>query len=1151
MKKLYLLVFIGSLFLTESNAQTVSLTTLNNPYEQDFNTLAFSGSSSTLPTGWLMSESGSGAANNGLYLAGTGSGNTGDTYSFGSANTTERALGGLRSGTLIPLIGASFANNSGGAITTLRIQYQGEQWRLGTANRGSDRLDFQISYDATSLTTGTWSNVDALDFVGPVNTGTLGALIGNNNAVTISLDITGVNILPGQSFFIRWTDADVSGADDGLSIDNFSLTPIGNDNEPSISFSPASVAFGDVNAGQQQTLSYEVVASNLEADIEITSEQSEYLISTDNLNFSSSATLSQDGGVVYVQFTPTANGSVETELEHVSSTYSNSIHVSGFGFEQAANIIPIATARAKSVGTKVTVAGRITVADELGNPAYVQDGTGGIPVFDFALATGVQLGDSVIVTGPIGVFNDQKQISGSGIFFTLVSGASRIPSPKIITLNQLAANEGLLVTIPGVEVVNKNFVFYPQSTEQIADGTTTADLRIDGDTDIPGLAKPQGTFDITGVVGRFRTNMQLLPRFQADVPGAIEPSLPTDSIPKSETLDIVNWNLEFFGARSEDYGGEEFGPADEALQFENVKSVINSLDADIIAVEEVSDETLLATLVSQLSNHSYICSPRFSRSFEGPSNDFPPQKVCLIYDNTTVTVLSARAMFESRYDSARLIDESLLPGYPSGDPSSFYSSGRLPFLVNVKTKIQGVAENISLVILHAKSGSTVADYNRRVYDAAVLKDSLDQHYGNANVVILGDLNDDLDESIVTGRVSSYQAFVDDVNYLPITKSLSEAGARSTVSFQDVIDHQILTTELADEFLGGSQMIITPFRSIRNYASTTSDHLPVISRYHLSAPVVQFDSDFVSVTEDTVDISVSVHFSKPLTENKTLQIELSGTASYSSDFSSQPNGETGTVEVNLIEGDTSAVITLSVIDDLADEFTESVTLTIVPQQGLELAASAFTLEIEDNDVPSIQFESDYAEAHEGDVLEIVLKLSTPVITDQVITLNVSNGKKTVYDVDYTTNPAVVSDEIVLEIPAGSSEVKVELNALNDKKREKDELVHFSIADVTDGLQATSILNSTAAILNTKFRPQILISPNPTTDIVNVICDELDANEILSAELATSNGDPVLMTSGNLNELSTKLSYAIQASKKGIYILTLRLEDETYSIRIAKK
>ena len=122
----------------------VSLT--GGTYSQNFDTLANSGTSSTLPAGWLMSESGTNA--NTTYTAGTGSGNAGDTYSFGAAAATDRAFGGLLSGSLTPTVGACFTNNTGNTISSFEIAYTGEQWRYGATGR-ADRLDFQYSTSAT------------------------------------------------------------------------------------------------------------------------------------------------------------------------------------------------------------------------------------------------------------------------------------------------------------------------------------------------------------------------------------------------------------------------------------------------------------------------------------------------------------------------------------------------------------------------------------------------------------------------------------------------------------------------------------------------------------------------------------------------------------------------------------------------------------------------------------------------------------------------------------------------------------------------------------------------------------------------------------------------------------------------------------------
>ena len=224
---------------TRAQPGSVILTALDVPYVQDFNTLASSGTSSSLPAGWEFVEAGTNA--NTIYTAGTGSGNAGDTYSFGGAGSTERAFGGLQSGSLIPTIGAVFTNSTDQTITSIDISYTGEQWRLGATGR-ADRLDFQYSLDATSLSAGTWIDVDLLDFNSPVTTGSVGALTGASAAVSSA--ISGIAIPPGASFRIRWTDFNAAGADDGLSIDDFSVTPH-TGGAPVVSVGDVSVAEGN------------------------------------------------------------------------------------------------------------------------------------------------------------------------------------------------------------------------------------------------------------------------------------------------------------------------------------------------------------------------------------------------------------------------------------------------------------------------------------------------------------------------------------------------------------------------------------------------------------------------------------------------------------------------------------------------------------------------------------------------------------------------------------------------------------------------------------------------------------------------------------------------------------------------------------------
>ena len=188
---------------------------------QDFSTLPSTGTSSTLPLGWAFVESGSNT--NTTYTAGTGSSTTGDTYSFGLASNSERALGGLQSGSLIPSIGVCYTNSTGSTITSLRISYTGETWRVGAANR-SDRINFEYNQNTTAINgTGTWTAFSSLDYVNPGQSTGSGSML---HSALITASITGLNIPAGTTFCFRWVSFDAAGSDDGMAIDDYILDKI-------------------------------------------------------------------------------------------------------------------------------------------------------------------------------------------------------------------------------------------------------------------------------------------------------------------------------------------------------------------------------------------------------------------------------------------------------------------------------------------------------------------------------------------------------------------------------------------------------------------------------------------------------------------------------------------------------------------------------------------------------------------------------------------------------------------------------------------------------------------------------------------------------------------------------------------------------------
>lgn len=194
-------------------------------YLQNFNSLANSGTSSNLlPSGWALYETGSNA--NADYSIGTGSSTAGDSYSFGAANSADRALGGLLSGSLTPTFGFGFRNNTGYNLVSINVSATMEQWRASNSV-DIDSCYFYFSTNASGIddTAATWTRFAACDLYSAVNPNTGSALDGNLPANQLAVNgIITVNLAIGDTIFMKWVDINITGADDGLAIDNLSLT---------------------------------------------------------------------------------------------------------------------------------------------------------------------------------------------------------------------------------------------------------------------------------------------------------------------------------------------------------------------------------------------------------------------------------------------------------------------------------------------------------------------------------------------------------------------------------------------------------------------------------------------------------------------------------------------------------------------------------------------------------------------------------------------------------------------------------------------------------------------------------------------------------------------------------------------------------------
>lgn len=501
----------------------VPISAVDSAYSQDFNTLVSTGTATnnalSIP-GWYLLETGGGARANGQYAVDTGASNTGDTFSYGAAGSTERALGSLRSGTLIASYGACFTNNTGATITALDVGYTGEQWRLGTAGR-ADTLEFAYSSDATSLDTGTWTPEPALAFTTPNQT-TTGAKDGNaaaNRTVFAPGRITGLSVANGATFWVRWSDLDANGADDGLAIDDVTLVanPSGGGTPPVLSIGNVSATEG--NSGTKPflfTVSLSraadaggVTFSYATADgtaigaqpIKKLGARTKGVVEYDYLAKTGTATIAEGDTSVTIQVDVIGDTTVEpdetffVDVTNVTGATVGTARGTGTIVNDDVVITPIdviqgTAQRSLLDGQQVVTTGIVTARRNNGFFLQMADGetstagaSRGIYVFTSSAPTAAAtVGNRVQVAGTVTEYvpaADPYQLPLTELTFATVNEISQgnaLPTPVVLTTALLTANGGLeqLEPYESMRVTAPSFTVVAPTRGNISEANATA-----------------------------------------------------------------------------------------------------------------------------------------------------------------------------------------------------------------------------------------------------------------------------------------------------------------------------------------------------------------------------------------------------------------------------------------------------------------------------------------------------------------------------------------------------------------------------------------------------------------------------------------------------------------------------------------------------
>jgi len=275
-----------------------------------------------------------------------------------------------------------------------------------------------------------------------------------------------------------------------------------------------------------------------------------------------------------------------------------------------------------------------------------------------------------------------------------------------------------------------------------------------------------------------------------------------------DTFEIVTWNIEKF-------------PKNKERTIAYVQRIIKAIDADVYAIQEVASINDFNQLVHALKGYEgYLESTYFAG-------------LAYIYNKERVQINEIYEIYTtSEYWKA-------FPRSPMVMDLTF--KGARMIVINNHFKCCGDG------ILDATNHD---DQEAKRYKASVLlKQYIDTHFSDLNVLLVGDLNDRLTDAAANNVFTPY--FEDSENYRFVDYEIA-AGNSTSWSFPtwpSHLDHILITNELFDEYSNEDTVIevlkveeyITG--GWNAYENEITDHRPVAFKFKVNNPLNTSDVIF--------------------------------------------------------------------------------------------------------------------------------------------------------------------------------------------------------------------------------------------------------------------------------------------------------------------
>jgi exonuclease III len=257
------------------------------------------------------------------------------------------------------------------------------------------------------------------------------------------------------------------------------------------------------------------------------------------------------------------------------------------------------------------------------------------------------------------------------------------------------------------------------------------------------------------------------------------------------TFEVITWNIEWF-------------PKNGTITVDSVRKVVEALDADIIACQEIGDTTIWKRMVDSLDGYETHFGTNWyaGLAYLYKTNSVQIQDYYEIYETSPYWNAFPRApkVLEVLFDNQTYI------------------------IINNHYKCCGDG--------YLNLGNTSDEEDRRYRAMNLLKTYMDDNFSDENVILTGDLNDILTDN-ATNNI--FQNIIDDTtNYYFADMDIAQGlpFGWSYPNWPSHLDHILITNELFDELDKASTSVEVIF--IENemvggfgaYDAKISDHRPV-------------------------------------------------------------------------------------------------------------------------------------------------------------------------------------------------------------------------------------------------------------------------------------------------------------------------------------